>query len=93
MPPARNGSIDGYARAVLLSDRVLVMSPRPGRIVADITIDLPRPRTAEMTTSAIFHAFVDRIGTEFGFQREVAPPAGAASDEPFVPLRAVVATR
>jgi len=33
--------------AVYLSDRVLTMSPRPGRIVLDLPIDLPRPRTQE----------------------------------------------
>lgn len=32
------------AEAVLLSDRVLVLSDRPGRLVEDVRIDLPRPR-------------------------------------------------
>jgi NitT/TauT family transport system ATP-binding protein len=30
--------------AIYLSDRVLVLGSRPGRIIADIPIDLPRPR-------------------------------------------------
>ena len=34
--------------AVALSDRVLVSSPRPSRIVADVAIDLPRPRPSEV---------------------------------------------
>jgi len=40
--------------AVFLSDRVVVMTPRPGRIAADLRIDLPRPRTVEMRASEAF---------------------------------------
>ncbi len=40
--------------AVLLSDRVLVMSPRPGRIVENRLVDLPRPRHYEMVTDSQF---------------------------------------
>ena len=40
--------------AVFLSDRILVMSPRPGKVVSVITIDLPRPRTFETMAEARF---------------------------------------
>lgn len=36
------------SEAVALSDRVLVSSPRPSRVVADIAIDLPRPRSVDV---------------------------------------------
>ena len=47
--------------AVILSDMVYVMSPRPGRLVDAVTIDLPRPRTLAMMTDAHFGRLVDRI--------------------------------
>ena len=40
--------------ALLLSDRVIVFSPRPARIVAEIRINLPRPRSAEVRFDAVF---------------------------------------
>jgi len=33
--------------AIYLADRVLTMSPRPGRITGDVSIDLPRPRSMD----------------------------------------------
>ncbi len=47
--------------AVFLSDRVLVMSARPGRIVEEIAIPLERPRRVEMQTSATFVALKRRL--------------------------------
>ncbi|MEP4378437.1 MAG: ABC transporter ATP-binding protein [Alphaproteobacteria bacterium] len=41
--------------AVFLSDRVLVMSSRPGRIIEDITIPFPRPRTLEIGETTEFN--------------------------------------
>jgi NitT/TauT family transport system ATP-binding protein len=47
--------------AVFLSSRVLVMSPRPGRIVADMPIDLPYPRDPAMRTSLEFNMIASRV--------------------------------
>ncbi len=49
------------AEAVILSDRILVMKARPGHIVEDIRIDLPRPRTLEMINTPHFGEIVAHI--------------------------------
>jgi NitT/TauT family transport system ATP-binding protein len=47
--------------AVQLSDRVLVMTYRPGRLKRSVTIDLPHPRDSEVVSSAAFGQFVAEI--------------------------------
>jgi len=47
--------------AVLLSDYVVVMSPRPGRVIQKLGIDLARPRTVEMMSSSRFGAYTLEI--------------------------------
>ena len=47
--------------AVFLSDRVLIMSPSPGRIREEIVIDLPRPRDAELMGSSKYAEICGRI--------------------------------
>jgi NitT/TauT family transport system ATP-binding protein len=47
--------------AVYLADEVYVMSPRPGRMIDHIMVDLPRPRTYEMMATDTFGRLRDRI--------------------------------
>lgn len=47
--------------SIFLSDKVYVMTARPGRIKAEIPIPLPRPRTAEMTSSPEFMAIYSQL--------------------------------
>jgi NitT/TauT family transport system ATP-binding protein len=53
------------SEAVFLSDRVIVMSPRPGRVAADIAIDLPRPRKLSMRETSSFGRYVSQIREKF----------------------------
>jgi NitT/TauT family transport system ATP-binding protein len=47
--------------AVFLSDRVLVFARRPGRLLENVSIDLPRPRALAIKRTPEFVAYVDRI--------------------------------
>ena len=67
------------AEAVALADRVVVMSPRPGRIVAQVAIDLPRPRRPEGERTPAFLDAVDQIRARL---RTGPPEPGPAEQGP-----------
>jgi len=52
------------AEAVFLSDAIVLMTPRPGRIERVITVDLPRPRLPEMRLSDAFARMVAELNRE-----------------------------
>ena len=64
--------------AIFLSDRVIVMSARPGRIIADVSIDLPRPRDLQVKRTPEFVAYEEQIWQLIAKQlTTVGQPAGA----------------
>lgn len=54
------------SEAIFLSDRVILMSPRPGRVALDLHIDLPRPRTADMKETPQFAAYQKQLRSLIG---------------------------
>jgi NitT/TauT family transport system ATP-binding protein len=57
--------------AVLLADRIIVMTQRPGRVREVINVDLPRPRSIATLSEPTFHALANHIRGQL-FTRAVA---------------------
>jgi len=53
------------SEAVFLSDRIVVMSPRPGLVDAVVPIDLPRPRGLDIQETPAFSSYVQAIKRRF----------------------------
>ena len=53
--------------AVMLGDRVLVLSSRPSRILDDVQVDIPRPRTSSVRSDPKLIAYCERIRALLGF--------------------------
>jgi len=47
--------------AVFLADRVLVLSPRPGAVIAEAAVELPRPREMALLESKAFGALARQV--------------------------------
>jgi NitT/TauT family transport system ATP-binding protein len=75
--------------ALFLADRILVMSPRPGRFIEDLRLDFPRPRRAELLTRPAFTHLkrhcLELLRHEEGRELPRLTPLGLPTDHP--PLR------
>lgn len=73
------------SEAIFLADRVVVLSPRPGRVAGYFDVDLPRPRHLEMTLSPEFVALSKEIrrsiDANFGRKGATRPAPGGAGDD------------
>ncbi|MFB2554533.1 ABC transporter ATP-binding protein [Herbiconiux liangxiaofengii] len=74
------------SEAAFLADKVVVMSPRPGRIVGEIDLDFPRPRRRELLSSPEFHAVCDELSAMLhGGHDGADDPADLVSDGELAP--------
>jgi NitT/TauT family transport system ATP-binding protein len=69
--------------AVFMSDRVIVMSPRPGRIIENVVVDLPRPRYVDLMSEERFGAYTRRLRRllDVGGLASGPHPAGVPASE------------
>lgn len=66
------------AEAIFLADRIVMMGMNPGRIHSITTVDLPRPRTMEMSESDEFRALAADLREQIGaVQQPTTMPASA----------------
>ena len=58
--------------AILVADRVVVLSPRPGRVAAEVPIDAPRPRSVELLDEALVSRAAAEIRAHLELSEHVA---------------------
>jgi NitT/TauT family transport system ATP-binding protein len=57
-----------------LSSRIAVMTPRPGRVVADLPVDLPRPRDRALRASRAYAAMCEQVSAALAAAMAASPP-------------------